>query len=159
MPPNGMPLNGTACKWRHGWAAMDRCLSPWMEAWCQYPRPPMPYNYMPPCPLLGSGWVWAVQCIAAQWHATEWDGREVVAWMGRSWVNDQDIWWHVKLLTMAANAIMFDMQSHAAKYNGAWRHWHVTAAWCSLVLHGTGAAADRAWSMPHHWHIPCHPIT
>ena len=28
-----------------------------------------------------------VACIAAQWHATEWDSSEVAAWMGRQWVN------------------------------------------------------------------------
>ena len=33
-------------------AAMDVCLSPWTEAWCQYPWPPMPYHYMPPYPIV-----------------------------------------------------------------------------------------------------------
>jgi len=60
---------------------------------------------------------------------------------------------------MAANAITFDMQLHAAKYNGACYllnilggigMLHVTAAWCSLVFHGTGVAADRALPRPSH---------
>ena len=64
--------------------------------------------------------------------------------------NGHDIWWHVKLLTMAANAITFDMQSHAAKYNGAWHlppRWHVMKYLAALACYSGMVQPRVAW----HW--------
>jgi hypothetical protein len=66
------------------------------------------------------------------------------------------------LLTMAANAIMFDMQLHAAKYNGACHlppRWYVMKYWAALACYSGMVQPRVAW----HWggakavSIPCCP--